>query len=157
MGKSKINNLIKSYDTYVEMETNPVDIKTYSKIAAEYLKFLCLKVLSGYEVTLPQRMGTLCIVGRKPRIKVTENGIEGLAPDWKKTLELWNSDPEAKAAGKKVFYTNANSDGYRYAFKWCKKNVNTLNKSMYTLIMTRANKRSVAKTLRDLQVEYKTK
>lgn len=155
---SKINNLRSSYRKYLESSTeNVVDIKLYLSIAAEYNKFLIRKALEGNEVTLPARLGTIQIIGRKPKITIKEDGsISGLAPDWVKTKQLRDSDPIAKEQRKVVYHLNNETDGYRYSWKWSKFNVLVENKSLYSLIMTRNNKRAVHKNISEGK-QYKTK
>src|SRR5690606_12329780 len=98
-------NLRDSYKKYIETTDEPVNIKTYIKINSMYNKFLKEKALQGHEVTLPSRMGTLSIIGRKPKISVDEdNNIKGLAPDWVATKKLWQENPEAKVKKQRVFH-----------------------------------------------------
>lgn len=142
------HNLRDSYKLYKEECENIVDMKTYLHIAAEYNKFLISEVLTGEEVTLPSRMGTLCIRGKKQNIRFDENGEPiGLAPDWVKTKKLWDRNPDAKQRRQRVFHTNPHTDGYRFKFVWSKKRVLVENKTLYALKMTRSNKRAVHNSL----------
>tara|TARA_R110000850_G_scaffold254071_2_gene379391 strand:- start:931 stop:1389 length:459 start_codon:yes stop_codon:yes gene_type:complete len=151
-----MKNLRESYKLYKEIVKEPVDIQTYLILTAEYNKFLINKVQEGKEVTLPSRMGTLSIIGRKTKIRFDENGnIEGLAPDWVKTKALWKSNPEAKAKRKRIFHINSNTDGVRYKYLWSKKNVLVENKTLYSLRLTRTNKRTVHTKIVD-GAQYKT-
>lgn len=151
-----MKNLRESYKLYKETVENPVDIQSYLLLTAAYNTFLIDKVLDGKEVTLPSRMGTLSIVGRKQTIRFDEDGkIEGLAPDWVKTKELWATNPEAKKNKKLVYHMNSHTDNVRYKFLWSKKNVLVENKTLYSLRLTRTNKRAVhAKIMEGAQ--YKT-
>lgn len=151
-----MKNLRDSYKLYKETVENPVDIKTYLLLTAEYNKFLINKVLEGKEVTLPSRMGTLSILGKKHKIKIGENGeILGLAPDWVETKKLWEKSPEAKEAKKLIYHTNSHTEGVRYKFLWAKKNVLVENKTLYSLRLTRTNKRAVHQKIID-GAQYKT-
>lgn len=139
-----MKNLRDSYSLYKKTVENPVDIQTYLVLTAEYNKFLINKVLDGKEVTLPSRMGTLSIVGREQQIKIDEDGkIKGLAPDWVGTKKMWDSNPEAKRLKKLLFHTNPHTDNVRYKYLWSKKNVLVENKTLYSLRLTRTNKRAV--------------
>ena len=151
-----MRNLRDSYKLYKQSAVDPVDIKTYLLLAADYNKFLIDKVLTGKEVTLPSRMGTLSITGKKQEIKFDEDGkVTGLAPDWVKTKELWANNPQAKKEKKRIFHTNDHTDNVRYKFLWSKKNVLVENKTLYSLRLTRTNKRAVySKILKGAQ--YKT-
>jgi hypothetical protein len=151
-----MKNLRESYKLYKESVAAPIDIKTYLLLAADYNKFLIDKVLAGKEVTLPSRMGTLSILGKEQQIKFDEEGkLVGLAPDWVKTKILWESNPEAKEAKKLLYHTNAHTDNVRYKYLWSKKNVLVENKTLYSLRLTRANKRAVHKKIIE-GAQYKT-
>lgn len=145
-----------SYKKYCSTTESPVDIKTYLLIAAEYNKFLIEKVLLGYEVTLPARLGTLSIIGRKQQITVENGKIKGLAPDWVKTKKLWERNEKAKQEKKILYHTNNHTDNVRYKFFWSKNKVLVTNKSLYSLRMTRNNKRAVHKILINNLKRYKT-
>lgn len=152
-------NLRDSYKLYKTVSGAPVDVKIYLKIVAEYNKFLISKVLNGAVVTLPARLGTLRIIGRKQEIKYDEQGnVMGLAPDWVKTKQLWDKSPKAKENRKLVYHTNNHTEGVIYRFFWSKKNVLVENKNLFSLRLTRTNKREVNKLLIEgTQYEIKPK
>lgn len=140
------------------MDENPVSEKDYVKINNLFNKFLIGKVLEGHEVMLPARMGIIEIVGTKQKVKVDDEGkITGLAPDWVKTRELWEINPQAKKEKKLVYFTNFHTDGVRYKYFWSKAYVLVSNKILYSLRMTRTNKRAVAKMIKDFDKQYKVK
>ena len=151
-----MKNLRESYKLYKATVENPVDIKIYLVLAAEYNQFLIDKVLEGKEVTLPSRMGTLSIVGKEQQIKFDKDGkMTGLAPDWVGTKKLWESNPAAAKAKKLVYHVNDHTQNVRYKYLWSKKNVLVENKTLYSLRLTRTNKRAVhAKIVEGAQ--YKT-
>lgn len=137
-------NLRDSYKLYKQDVKDPVDIKTYILIATEYNKFLMDKVLDGEEVTLPSRLGTLSIIGKKQKVSLDEDGkIKGLAPDWVKTKQLWDSNPQAKEKKQLLYHTNSHTDNTRYKFFWSKQRILIQNKILYSLKITRDNKRAV--------------
>lgn len=137
-------NVRDSYKLYKKSVENPIDIQTYIKYVNDYHKFLMEKVFEGNEITLPARMGTLCIVGKKQKVSFDEDGkVKGLAPDWVKTKQLWNSNSEAKERKQLLYHTNSHTDNTRYRFAWSKINILAKNKILYSLRMTRDNKRAV--------------
>lgn len=137
-------NVRDSYKLYKISTTNPVDIKQYIIYANEYNKFLMNKVFEGNEITLPSRLGTLSIIGKKQKISFDENGkVKGLAPDWVKTKQLWDSNESAKERKQIVYHTNSHTDNTRYKFFWSKQRILIQNKILYALKMTRDNKRKV--------------
>lgn len=151
------NKSIKSsYTTYKNTTEEPISKKDYEAINKLYMLFLINKVSQGNEVTLPARLGTLRLKGVKERVKIVNGIISGLAPDWVATRELWKRDPEAKKQKKRVFHINTHSDGIRYRWHWSKLNVLVTNKTLYSLRMSRDNKRLVPKLVKnkvDLKVE----
>ena len=151
-----MKNLRISYKLYKSKVTDPVDIKKYLLISAAYNKFLISKVLEGKEITLPSRMGTLSILGKKQKIRFDDNGnIIGLAPDWVKTKILWGENPTARKEKKLLYHINSHTDNVRYKYLWSKKNVLVTNKTLYSLRLTRTNKRAVHKRIIE-GAQYKT-
>ena len=81
-----MKNIRTSYRQYKKDCQNTVNINTYIDISTRYIKFLMDKVVDGYEVTLPSRLGTLRVYGIKQEIKFVDGKIKGLSPNWQKTL-----------------------------------------------------------------------
>lgn len=154
-----MNNIRKSYTTYLSLsKESSVDENIYVKICNDFSKYIIKKVLEGFEVTLPSRMGTLSIIGREQNIKYDEEGnMYGLAPNWKETIKLWNEDPVAKEQKKKVYHLNEHTDNIRYRYLWSKKSMLVKNKTLYALQMTRENKRAINKRVRIENQQYKVK
>lgn len=138
-----MENIRNSYNTYKSLTENPISFKDYLDLSHLYMSFLMEKVLLGDEVTLPSRMGTLGIRGTKEKISIDETTgeIKGLSPNWPKTLDLWKRDELAKEKRKLVYNTNEHSSNVRYRFVWRKSRVLVTNKTLYSLKMSRANKR----------------
>ena len=146
----KIKNILSSYTLYKKLHSNIVDSKKYVVINNMFNKFLINKVLEGQEITLPNRFGTLSIIGRKQKIILDENGKpKGLAPDWVKTKLLWDNNPKAKEEKKLLFHINAHTDNIIYRYLWSKKQMLVENKILYALKLTRANKRAVHKLIKE--------
>jgi hypothetical protein len=113
------------------------------------MKFLSSKLLSTGEIIIPERLGKLSIFGKKVKIRIEDGEIKGLAPDWVKTKELWDSDPVAKQNKQLVYHFNEETNGIRYKFAWSKNRVLVSNKTLYNLKMTRSNKRGLSKLVRE--------
>ena len=144
-----------TYKDYKKDSKNPVSISVYTKIIAAYMKYLMLHVFEGETVHLPSKFGAIRIVGRKQNITFDEEGnVHGLTPNWRRTKELWDSDPEAKANKKLVYNTNENTNGIIYRFKWYKDLCTLRYKTIFSLIMTRENKRTLHKLITNEQKEY---
>jgi len=137
-------NLNDTYITYKLSSSNPIEKKDYTNICSLYHKFLIRKILEGNIVRLPAKMGTLCVTGKKQKIRRDEQGnIISLAPDWRKTIEYWKKNETAKQNKKIIYCTNEHSNGVRYKYLWSKKNVTVPYKNLYSLRLVRENKRAV--------------
>lgn len=143
MIKTDLNTRTSYKEIYKKKVENPVPIKTFVDITNGFMKFFCDKLLEGDELTLPARLGTLAIKGTKKKLKFDENNKPILPPNWRKTKELRERSPEAKAQRKIVYCTNEETNGVVYKISWSKKAVLIENKTIYSLRMTRANKRAV--------------
>ncbi len=137
-------NIRDSYKEYKKKnKENAVPLKDYISLCNNYNKFLMEEVFKGYEVTLPMKLGTFQIIGKKQDLKFHENGEPNLPPDWKKTKELWDKCPECKEKKQRVFHTNDHTQGVRYKLHWSKKRVLIRNKSLFSFRLTRDNKRTI--------------
>lgn len=130
-------------------------IKTYIYIVNGFIKFLMEKVFTGRDIRLPADMGTLGIRGTKVKPRIDDNGnIRGLAPNWPQTLKLWEENPEAKAEKRIVYCFNEHSNGLRFRFVWGKANCAFTNKTVYSLQLSRPNKRRVNKMAHEGTAEF---
>ena len=145
----KFYNTRDSYIVYKNMSVNPINISQYVQIINHFMKFLSSKLLSTGEIILPERLGRLSIFGKKVNVRIEDGEIKGLAPDWVKTKQLWDSDEEAKNNKQLVYHFNEETNGIRYKFSWSKNRVLVSNKTLYNLRMTRSNKRELSKLVRE--------
>ena len=145
----KFYNTRDSYIVYKNMSVNSINISQYVQIINHFMKFLSSKLLSTGEIIIPERLGKLSIFGKKVKIRIENGEIKGLAPDWVKTKELWDSDPIAKQNKQLVYHFNEETNGIRYKFAWSKNRVLVSNKTLYNLRMTRSNKRELSKLVRE--------
>ena len=148
MSQRKINNIRSSFALYKTSVTDVIDDKLFVTINNEFNKFLLQKVYDGEEITLPARLGTLCVIGRKTKFRIGEDGKpKNLAPDWVSTKKLWDSNEKAKEEKKLLYHLNLHTNGTIYKYLWSKRNMIVENKIVYSLKMTRANKRAVNKLI----------
>lgn len=149
MAKKNHYNINDSYVVYKNISNDPVDKSIYLQITNQFMKFLSSKLLSQGEINIPERLGKLSIYGKKVKVKVEDGQIKGLAPDWVKTKELWESDKEAKKNKQLVYHFNEETNGIRYKYVWSKNRVLVSNKTLYNLRMTRTNKRELSKLVKE--------
>ena len=145
----KFYNTRDSYVVYKNMSVNPINISQYVQIINHFMKFLSSKLLSTGEINIPERLGKLSIFGKKVNVRIEDGEIKGLAPDWVKTKELWDSDPIAKNNKQLVYHFNEETNGIRYKFAWSKNRVLVSNKTLYNLRMTRTNKRELSRLVKN--------
>lgn len=141
-------NTRKSYALYKKTVEQPKDIKLYISIANGYMQFLSEKLIDGEEITLPARMGTLALVGSKKKLRFHEDGRPILPPNWQKTKKLWDNNPIAKQNKKLVYCTGEETNGVNYKFRWFKIRVAIENKTLYSIRMTRKNKRDASAAIK---------
>ena len=134
---------------YKETEKNPVSDKEFREISNAFNLFLVDKIIDGEVVKLPERLGTIRVTGKKmqPRINPETGQVEGVAPDWKATKELWKKCPECKKDKQLVYHLNEHTDGIRYSFKWSKTGVFISNRDFYSLKVARSVKNKFKQTL----------
>ena len=149
MAKKNHYNINDSYVVYKNISNDPVDKSIYLQITNQFMKFLSSKLLSQGEINIPERLGKLSIYGKKVKVKVEDGQIKGLAPDWVKTKELWESDKEARNKKQLVYHFNEETNGIRYKYVWSKNRVLVSNKTLYNLRMTRTNKRELSKLVKE--------
>ena len=145
----KFYNTRDSYVVYKNMSVNPINISQYVQIINHFMKFLSSKLLSTGEINIPERLGKLSIFGKKVNVRIEDGEIKGLAPDWVKTKQLWESDEEAKNNKQLVYHFNEETNGIRYKLKKKKNRVLVSNKTLYNLRMTRSNKRELSRLVRE--------
>lgn len=143
-------NIRTSYKTdYKDLVENPVDIKTFVLIANGFLKFMMLKLWSRGEIMIPERLGNILIRGHKSNIRVEDGKLVGAAPDWASTKKLWQEDEEARTNKQLVYFFNEHTQGIRYSYKWSKSRVLCANKTLYSLRMSRFNKRKLSSLIKE--------
>jgi len=111
----------------------------YRAICEDANKELSDEILEGYFFKMPYRLGTI-------RIKKRKVDLNNLKPDF----GLFNSSDEEF----KNKHLNTHSNNYYVRYYWTKR-VETLikNKSVYSFIPTRANKRELAKRIKENTME----
>jgi len=121
-----------------------VSKKQFNALLKDYFSFLSRELIdNAKEIRLPARMGTLSVVKKKPK----RYDFTYLRVDFHSTKEC----------EKTILHLNEHSDGYNFRFYWCKKDILISNKSMYELVMSRANKRKLAHMIKVEHKDYMEK
>lgn len=151
-----MKNLRDSYKFYTKNYERKVDLNTYLHITQSFMIFIVKTILGGDEVVLPGKLGLLSISGKKQNLRLVDGKFKGLSPNWPKTKKLWEKSEDAKQRKQLVFNTNEHSDSIRYKFFWSKIRSTVENKTLYTLVMSRKNKRTLSALIKEGQ-EYHTR
>lgn len=130
-----------------------IDELVFRRILKYHNQEVCKSIVEeSNEFRLPYRLGYLRIRKHQTKLKLDADGklIKAhLKPDWKATNELWENNEEAKKNKKIVFHTNTHSRGYYFKWYWDKRACNIKNSSVYSILMSRANKRSIAQAIKN--------
>lgn len=137
--KNKIQKpltLTQIYQYYIkDIDNNSkynIDYKLFRKICEEFNKSISSLIIdSGYFFKIPYRLGTIRI--KKGKVNVTSKSL-------KMDFGLLNSS-DGKYKNK---HLNEHSGGYYVRFHWNKLDMIIKNKSLYSFIPTRFNKRALA-------------
>ena len=139
-----MKNILNAYKQYRESGgSTKILKKEFCKISNEFNKHIMEYVFNGDEVRLPERVGVISVKGKKVETEFDEDlgRISNQAPDYAETKKLWAKCPECKEKKQMVYHLNEHTDGVRYKFFWSRNRVLIENKSFYTMIFTRTNKR----------------
>lgn len=132
-----------------------VSRRMYNKIVNGLMLYIMKKVLDGYDVRLGAGLGIISIAGEKVKPLINNNGkIKGLAPDWGETKKLQARDEEAKKNKQIVYCFNEHSNGVKYKFVWSRRDVLIKNKQYYQFTFARANRRALAKLIKEGKQYY---
>lgn len=128
-----------------------VGVSLYNKILKKFHELIVNDILNGEDFILPERLGIVGIRKNKTKIKVDDKGniITNAPIDFKSTMELWEKNESAKKQKKVVRHVNDHTKRYVHRWYWNKHDANFRNKTAYSFIPSRTNKRLLAKVLKD--------
>ena len=128
-----------------------VEKPIFNKIVKEFNEAICEEIVeNAYEYRMPNRLGYLRVRKHNTRLILDANGklkTSHMHPDWKATNDLWAVNEGAKAEKKIVLHTNRHTQGYYYKWYWDKRACNIKNNSVYSLLMSRTNKRRISEAV----------
>lgn len=148
-GKNKIQNPYTIPDIYPDYKNNvesdsmyDIPYNTYRAVIEMYFKEV-LNILfeKSLSFKFPASLGTFQIVKKKRNPKSKLTGSRYI--NWFDTIKY----------GKRIFYTNEHSEGFRYFFMWIKDG-KTKNISKYKFVPTRTNKRKLAYYIKNRIRDY---
>jgi len=149
-----IDDIYKHYHAKQIKNNKPVTEKIiFKKIINYFNKEICRNIVEkSVEYRLPYRLGYLRIRKHKTRLIVSPDGklkTNHMYPNWEATKNLWKNNEEARKNKKIVFHTNDHTNKFYYKWYWDKRACNIRNSSVYSIIMSRTNKRLIAKAIKN--------
>lgn len=146
-GKNTIQNpytFKHMYEEYIKDkdEDSPyyITYKEFVNICSDFTKEMMKEVLEkNYEFKLPYRLGFCKVIKKK-----VNNKSRNAPFNWEATNK----------AGRIVRHFNDHTEGYKYLFRWSKRNVIFKYNWLYRLIFTRTNKRELARLIKHEKMDY---
>lgn len=147
-GKNKIQDPYTIQDSYkAYLLANPegshfyLPYSEYKDITTMFFKHLMEQVVhKSLTIHLPFSLGYISVVKHRPVYK----SIKNMVIDWDKS----------KAQNTHVREFNQHSNGCVYKFKWDRRFCFTVNKTVYAFTPSRANKREVARLIKNRLNDY---
>lgn len=133
-----------AYRLYKKELPKTVGRNTFMKLVSGFNEFVMNKVIQGEHVFLPEKTGSLYVMGSPVEPRVEDGEIKGLAINWQATKEARAKDPNAKY----IYYFNESTGGIRYRIKWSKKKMFIRNRDFYRFFLTRGNKKAISNFIR---------
>lgn len=116
----------------------------YGALIGRVNTLLIEKLLEGHQIVLPHLMGSLELVGTPAKLKEEKGKLKtNYRVDWKKTLECWYNDEEARNERIKV----KRIQKYLYSIKYSKSTSNYRNQKFYNLRLNRSLVRTLGKKI----------
>lgn len=112
--------------------------------------FLQDQLLQGHDINLPLNMGRIEVRKYKTHIKIDQEGLKtNMGVDWKRTLELWNDDIEARN-NKQLIRVESKEI---FKFYYNKQRAKYKNKSFYEFTPTRSFKKRLSDKIKDNEID----
>ena len=157
-GPNKIQNPYTLKDIYLDYIKDKeygspyyLSFKEYHDICEDYYKWIVSQIIDKSKIIkLPFRLGHLYVGKKKPAmlsgatLPYDKHPMNSLGINWKETKRL----------GKWVHHINDHTGGYKFRFLWSKIECFVVNREFYRLVLTRTNKRYLAKVIKSGNNDY---
>lgn len=155
--KHKIRNSLGIYDSYKWVRKNkwldigkPVTEHDFYSVVRQINNLLVDNILSGNDIVLPHRMGTIELRKYNNKISIKDGKlIANLPIDWDRTLKLWSEDEEAYK--ERALVKMEEKETFRVFYN--KKNANYRNKSFYAFEPNRDLKKRLRQKIKDKLID----
>ena len=136
MNESKAYTIKDFYVYYAANTPDFIDYKRFKALMVDFFKITSERLLSGSEeLKMPFRLGTVSIGKYRPKTYT----YKSLSIDFNET----------RKHGKTIYHLNNHSNGYKYRLFWAKEIVKNFLIYRYTATMVRANKRELARIVKN--------
>lgn len=86
-----------------ELGKKPCDQSLYSNVISRVNRILAEELLEGHEIVFPHQMGSLRLSSTDTKVSIENGKVKtNCCTDWKKTLEYWYEDEEARESHKTI-------------------------------------------------------
>lgn len=137
-----------------------VDRPTFVRVVKDFNKEVARMIIEdAIEFRMPSNLGKVRMIKYKDIIRLNEDGSLNLKKkpiDWKASYKLWEreypglSRKELYAIKKKplVYHLNDHTNGYRFRLQWVKHGSAIINRGVYRIFFTKANRHMIAEAVR---------
>lgn len=102
-----------------ELKDTPCDSSLYSNIINSVNLMLIEQLFEGHSIEFPHQMGRIALTVTTPRVYMKDGKVrDTYNQDWKKTLEYWYNNPEARKTHKPIKWVQKDCYFIRY-YKDC--------------------------------------
>ena len=117
-------------------------------------------IIEDYKtLRMPANLGTIRIRKYKKKIRLTKDGevdVRSLYVDWKATRDLWEKEYPGKTMKElklikdkpMMYHTNEHTEQYVFRLFWNRSGCAIENKNIYSIVLTRTNKRRIAELVK---------
>lgn len=121
-------------DKWKALNNKKCSASLYSSVINTVNSILAEKLLEGHEIVFPYNMGSVRLIQVPASIKLKEGKVtNNYRTDWKKTLEYWYSDKEARENKIRIKRVQK----YLCSIQYCKQRARYRNQRFYSF---RANR-----------------
>ena len=118
-----------------------IEFVEFMSICKDYFDAYMNRIIFHSDIVkIPHRMGNLSVRKKIPKVLSSAT----LSVDW----EL------SKQYHKVIHHSNDHSGGFKFRFIWSKKQAFIVNKNLYRLVLSRNNKRLLAKAIKSREFDY---
>lgn len=122
----------------------------YSKIINEVNLILSEQILEGHEIEFPHQMGKIVLSAVSSKVYIKDGEVKNTYNiDWKKTLDYWYQNPEARESHKPIKWVQNNL----YYIHYYKKHAHFNNRFFYQFRPNRSLLKKMGKVVQTRKIK----